>query len=339
MNLGRLLLMVSLLTLLLNGAAFPADPEQVVLEVSCPDPEGCFRLIERAVQEAPIGATLRISPGVYYEKTILIEKSLTLERSGERGVVEIRFVEPQPGLIIRLTEDQRPMNVILRDLTLITQGLSGVSDERNPPATVLIGGSPDSIESLKVVIEASEIYGYAGIGVHRAHLIIRRSAINVDAWSVKAVFGKLEVLDNSLVGASLHRGFNVGLTNTEEALLQHNQIWVFRPSEAIEGFRWAVFVNGISEFGEGRAVLADNVIRGADVGAVVGGKAAVEFSGNRFLDNRDYGIMLLIPPCAKREDEGLFEGEIQGSGNEFEGNGQDLCPEDFPWPEGFQHRR
>jgi len=313
-----------------------AGSGQVVVEVSCPDPEGCFRLIEQAIEEAPPGAALRISPGLYYEKPILIEKSLTLKRLGERGIVEIRFVDPQPGLTIRLADDQRPMNVILRGLTLITQALSRAADERDPPVAVLIGGDSASIESLKVVIEASEIYGYAGIVVHGAHLILKQSTVDVDAWSINAGFSKLELLDNSLAGASLHWGFNIGLTNIEEAVLQNNEIWVFRSSEAMEGFRWAVFVGGISELGEARAALLGNVIRGADVGAMVGGKAAVEFSENRFVDNRDYGIMLLLPPCAKREGEGLFEGEIGGAGNEFEGNGQDLCPEDYPWPEGFK---
>ena len=335
MSLGRLLLMVSLLTLLLNGTGFLADSEQVLLEVNCPDPKGCFRLIERAVEEAPIGATLQISSGVYYEKSIIVEKSLALERLGGRGTVEIRFVDPQPGLTIRLADNQRPTKVIVRGLTLITQALSRAADERDDlPIAVLIGGDMASIESLKVAIEASAIYGYAGIGVHGAHLILRQSTINVDAWSVNASFSKLELFDNSLTSAGLHQGFNVGLTNTEEAVLQNNRIWMFRPSAAV--FQWAVFVGGTSELGQAHAVLFGNEIRGADVGAVVAGKAAVEFSRKRFVDNKDYGIMLLLPPCATREERGLFEGQIQGAENQFEGNGQDLCPEDYPWPEGFK---
>jgi len=268
---------------------------------------------------------------------ILIEKSLTLERLGERGIVEIRFVDPQPGLTIRLTDGQSPMNVVLRGLTLVTQGLSRAAPlgERNPPQAVLIGGDSDSIESLRVLIEDSKIHGYAGIGIHGAHLILRRSTIDVDAWSVNAVLSKLDISDNFLAGARLHPGFNIGLTSTEKTVLQDNRIWVFRSSEAVEGFRWAVLINGISELGEVRATFVKNTIKGADIGVVVGGEAAVGFSKNRFIDNREYGLMLLLLPCAKRTGAGLFHGEIKGAGNEFRENGQDLCPADYPWPEGF----
>lgn len=55
--------------------------------------------------------------------------------------------------------------------------------------------------------------------------------------------------------------------------------------------------------------------------------------GNRFVENEGCGIEIA------HVEEGAwtsFSGEIRGRGNEIFDNAQgDLCPEEYPWPEGF----
>ncbi|MCR4404828.1 MAG: right-handed parallel beta-helix repeat-containing protein [Candidatus Acetothermia bacterium] len=55
----------------------------------------------------------------------------------------------------------------------------------------------------------------------------------------------------------------------------------------------------------------------------------LEARGNRFVGNKGCGIRIEDVEAAIRALS------IAGEGNEFSENGQDLCPPDYPWPEGF----
>lgn len=92
-----------------------------MVEVSCPYPEGCFSLVGRAIRQASAGAIIRIAPGIYYEKPLIIDKSLRLE-----GIP---------------TETGRLPRIIL---VLVDVGM----------AVLIQGSSPITVELLRLSIEA-----------------------------------------------------------------------------------------------------------------------------------------------------------------------------------------
>lgn len=104
-----------------------------------------------------------------------------------------------------------------------------------------------------------------------------------------------------------------------------------------------------------RNVFIDNEASGLLLGLSQSGEIKVE--NNIVLNNGGYGLTLLNPDCihtyviellesiipeeerSEIEDkfyQGQLQGEVKGSDNLIFGNKEgDLCPEDYPWPEGF----
>jgi len=80
--------------------------------------------------------------------------------------------------------------------------------------------------------------------------------------------------------------------------------------------------------------IAHNRYDGIDVGS----SGLLEVYNTRIFANGSYGIQLFMEPCYERWEAAWtpFAGEIRGRGNEIFDNAKgDLCPEDYPWPEGF----
>lgn len=66
--------------------------------------------------------------------------------------------------------------------------------------------------------------------------------------------------------------------------------------------------------------------------------AQASIRASQIVDNSAYGIVLLQSPCYEIDEK--FEGKVDGSNNEIRGNQQgDLCPMDYPWPQGFLKER
>ena len=82
--------------------------------------------------------------------------------------------------------------------------------------------------------------------------------------------------------------------------------------------------------------IAHNRSDGIDAG--IGG--LLEVYNTRIFANGGYGIRLSMEACEERWEAAQtpFAGEIRGRGNKVFDNARgDLCPEDYPWPEGFKH--
>jgi len=94
---------------------------------------------------------------------------------------------------------------------------------------------------------------------------------------------------------------------------------------------------GILTDGRPRITILDSEIayNGGD-GIDLRGDTYLEVNDTRIFANEGYGIKLFAEPCWE-DVRNPFEGEIHGRGNEIFDNAKgDLCPEDFPWPEGFR---
>jgi hypothetical protein len=321
MIVGILMLVLFLVIVQQDNSTTWETQDSVILEIRCSNPEGCHHLLERAIAEAPAGATVRIQQGLYYERTVVIDKPITLE--GVRKP-EIRFTDPGVGFDIRLGQGQdESMTVVLQDLR--------ISVPREPRAGpdeyvgVVIEGNPDL---LSVVLRDSEVEGGMGLVVIGARFFMERTLVDATVGAVDGRYSRLNIADSILKVDAFDESdpWKYGLPPISIGF-QSSNILLLR--NRIEGGFYGVLL-GIDD----NAQLIQNTITGAMIGAYITDNAVVDLRENRFLDNKKYGIAVSLSDCVPRPSG--FRGTIDGSHNEFQGNGQDLCPLDYPWPENFK---
>lgn len=327
----KCLILIGLLgSLVLSGAGQESVP---VLKVNCPDRYGCFRLLGQAIETAPEGAIIQLSPGVYYELPLLISKSLTI-RGARSASTTIKAVDS--GALITIRASNQPITVNLESLILHNPVLdlivtpSGRGDAINLQIEGLSEGNP---EDIKVLLEDSYILS-AGIGISvegRAQLTLQGNGIEARLAALIAENGgQLMVNENSFVIERPKEAFSIILLSEVEAQFQKNWIFqrVINPEEArVIG----VMISG------GQYSFVENQFSTLAVGAALASKTTADFHRNLFREDK-IGISLHIPPCIPNPAPELrFEGFITGADNQFSYNKVDLCPGlgEFPWPPGF----
>jgi nitrous oxidase accessory protein NosD len=358
MRITRIVSVWVILTICIAGMLIGKTPAEI--DVACPQPQGCFMAIGEAIEAAPEGATIQIQPGLYYERPLIIEKSLTLKGVGIAFETVIRGIEPEPLLTIRHPEGGRPVAVIIQYLSVQAPILPfRPKRPSDSPAGVVIKneegeGSP---EDLQVSIQESTIFGLTGIRIRGPAKVtinkgriyswgtspdVAHSGIGVDAFSCELVISDSKI-------ESLRQGIYL---EKVRALIQRNEIRD-ATSEMIN--------TGIMIRGETEATISENVIENNESGIILGfylvgtniklylkrnkisnNGVGISFEGRdivAILDENEIvrngmGVRLGLPPCTGFEQE-LFSGQVLGKDNEIHDNGQDLCPEDYPWPPGF----
>jgi len=92
----------------------------------------------------------------------------------------------------------------------------------------------------------------------------------------------------------------------------------------------------------GQATLIGNDISNNEYGVVINDdRTIVTVERNTITYNGGYGIGLAwiyqcqVPDYLARRTFREEEEQVKGNDNEIRDNGQDLCPPDYPWPEGF----
>lgn len=317
-----------------------------IIEVSCSDPGGCFGLIKHAVESASDGSTLQIGPGVYYEKTITIQKDLSIESLDKKA--QIRFVEIGPGIFIHLPKGEDPIGVSIKGMRFsspVPDQFSILYDDNDIlpilPAAIVIQNDAQVYEKLKVKIEDISIRGYMGILVGSSSLTLSKSEVNVDSVSIGSAFSELGLFENKLTGGTanaLNTRVNVSLLNNQRTTIIQNQIYnpsTFGTDSNLEQWGIALEVQPVlgKTTGDSSILLVDNSID-ADVGVVLAGPVNAELNSNRFVNNQKYGLLIFDPSCTT-VDGRTFVGTLTGKDNEFQGNTQDICPSNFLLPEGF----
>jgi hypothetical protein len=87
------------------------------------------------------------------------------------------------------------------------------------------------------------------------------------------------------------------------------------------------------------AILNSEIAYNGGDGINGSSRLTLEVVNTRIFRNGGYGIRLFLEPCYEQWGPSWppFEGEVRGRGNEVFDNAKgDLCPEDYPWPEGFK---
>lgn len=87
----------------MNGSLAQSSQMQVI-ELSCVNSAGCFFEIQQAIDSSPAGSKIKMGPGTYYERPLIINRSISLIGAGSSST-HIRIVDRGAGIsIVSLTE-------------------------------------------------------------------------------------------------------------------------------------------------------------------------------------------------------------------------------------------
>ena len=302
----------------------PEAPPAAIVDVRCGNPDGCWNLIEKAILDAPPGALIRVGAGKYHEKPFVIEKPLRLEGVNNP---EIDFADPGTGITVRLPQARRePMRVVL-------QGVR-ISVPRTPRDPMYrpdeYGGIAIEGHSglLDVVLDRVSVQGSMGVTVIDARLSMKSSSIDATIVGLEGRYSEVEIRDSRIRVEAFDEANPIKYGLPPGGLGFQSSVAVLEGNRIEGGFVGILL--GI----EDRVTAVENLISKSVIGAYITDDAIVELTANRFIDNVRYGVALPHGDCVPRPS--VFSGEIRGANNEFRGNGQDLCPEDYPWPGNFR---
>jgi parallel beta-helix repeat protein len=278
-------------------------------------PEGCpFTSIQAAIDAAQDADVVKVMAGTYQE-TLFISKSITL-RGESSNIVVLKPAHSEDSVVgIRTPTGKVPgsgpnsiITVTLMNIT-ISGGRVGVDIAQ---ASVNLLGNR-ILSSQRGVVA----FGFMG------ELTLRENEISgdVEARESMGVFLQGEFTATLHRNAISDRGVGVTVTGRVAVEIRDNTV-----SEN---------TNGLVIGSEARAQVEENRITdNSFVGIQLSDRADVLISRNE-IRNSIRGVALWQRPCFPTDDR--FEGSVQGSENQFSGNRiADLCPEDYPWPEGFK---
>ncbi|MGQ9477153.1 MAG: right-handed parallel beta-helix repeat-containing protein [Candidatus Bipolaricaulia bacterium] len=324
MKIMRMILFGLMLAVHITTVMVGEMPAEV--EVTCPQPQGCFMGIQRAIEAAPEGATIRIGPGTYYEHELVLEKNLVLEGAGAAETV-IKAVDSGAAVIARNSSYPNLTLITLQGLGIIAQGSSAVLSESGGIG-LEVEGQAQSQSGLQVMVQECWIYGYVGVSVRGpAQIAIQHSFIQAIEFGIRLEEqGELRTFNTKIEGGLL-LPWGIGISIYEaKALLQETSIR-----------KWLGYGLGASK--DSSVTLRRSRISSNGSGAFLVANAVAEFYETEITDNVRYGIQLALPPCFTADRVVRFKGTVRGSDNEIHDNGQgDLCPSDYPWPAGFVKR-
>jgi hypothetical protein len=313
-----------------------------IIEVSCPDAEGCFSLIGKAIQQAPAGATIRIAPGTYYERPLTIEKSLRLEglQTEIEGNPRIVLVDVGTAILIQASS---LLTVELQRLSI--EAL--IQDPFSFEGSIGIGVFTQTPEKVQVVLKGVNIRSYQGMSIagdQQGELSVE--IVNADILAalvgIEVNMGKL-ILRGSALRSPAVPSLRIPWIGIFIQPSPSLHIEALLTGTRIEGFNIGLWAIASSHLGQGRIALqaAENVIisNRQDGLYLLGDRVDAELSRNEIRENGKYGIRLALPDCTSVPRELRFQGIVQGTENEFFNNKSgNLCPPDFPWPPDFVKR-
>jgi nitrous oxidase accessory protein NosD len=340
--------LAGVIAVLALSRAYFANPLEIV--VQC-ETSTCFGRIEEAVTNAPEGAILEIRAGTYYEYPLSLTKTLTLKGEDPRTT---RIHAVKPGALFAVHTAENPVRVSIEGLAL---GNFIVSPD-GPLSSVLRveKGSSEDKSSVSVSLQGVWLTS-AELGIWtqgEIRLEIRSSEIYAQKMPVVRVAegGTLVLEESRLSATSDAAAYEPGLLVllSSDAELRENLLIPFGEVRVPFGIYGSdgeysltenelAFVEvGLALLGTStRASLRTNYFHDLKTGVTIGGEVNSTLVENVFRYN-DVGVLLYLPPCASsRGDDPLrFRGVVSGRDNRFEYNDTDLCPEDYPWPEGFE---
>lgn len=301
-----------------------------------------FPTIQQAIDVVAEGGTVLIGPGLYKEN-LTITKSLHLVGAGQEHV-QIQG-DSSEGSVYKIISffSRSTLQVYIQDLTIgdptfpIEQVVPVTPTSPKPSGIglwvlfapvqmvlrrVTLGGLFEGVSGSKyydqgvvlsseiVLEEANFVRNWIGLS-SSGQLVIIRSKIEENITGIWMLGGQLSLSQSSV---SKNRSLGIGLS---------------RPSNPYAGQEFMGYIVG-NEFRQNGV--------GISLGSAVEGDWIV-IGHNRFVQNELYGIVIQDPACPIDPELPLPKSapiRIFGGGNEFQTNGQDLCPPDYPWPPGFR---
>lgn len=272
------------------------------------DPEGEVRSIHEAVALAQAGDSILVSPGIYREPTIEIDRALVLigqtgailDGDGDRGLLLVTAPEVViAGLVFRnvgvsFVEDRAAIKVDAGHNCEIT-------DNRFEDTffAIYLAKTAGCTVARNTIIGSAERQTAAGNGIH--------------AWYSR----DLRILDNVIQ----HQRDGIYLEFVEDATIERN--------ESVDNLRY-----GLHFMFSDRCRYVDNLFRYNDAGVAVMYTERVEMIGNRFEHNwgsAAYGLLLkdiddsrIVGNIFLDNTTGIMaEGanRMEVADNDFEGNG------------------
>lgn len=261
--------------------------------------------LAHAISQADPGDTIRISPGVYTETNIWIDKSLTI--AGQRTTdtilqgAETMAAAVDPILIIDQDDMQEGAAVTVQNLT-IRHGASPPGSQLTEGAITVgttWGWSPASLTLVGVAVEANQGNGI-GIG-YGGVLTLRRSRVNQNQGNgVSGYEANISMLESSEIAANGGHGvrfdnggvvieWSVIRDNSYGGVENSNSSWSVgtsvRNSRILGNGGWAVSGEVIQIY------VADTVISGNGGGLLVYDDGRITVSNSVIRGNQGDGIM------------------------------------------------
>jgi nitrous oxidase accessory protein NosD len=305
------------------------------LKISCKDPSGCFNLLKNSIEAANAGAEIEIGPGVYYERPITINKSVTLIGVGDT-IPDIIAVEG--GAVIRVNSTESPIAVMMERIILrarVNDALGNLGGGGTLMG-VYVNASKDNNEG-KVNLtlrDVSIISNGVGVIAHgNSQVTLSNDEILAYVGAIDAEDGVSLLVENSKLVVDTYSPYHplaVIYLHNVDADLRNNDIYDPDVSQT------KMSIYGVMAIA-GRFSFSGNKFSDLAAAVVIGGMTDAEISNNEFSENR-VGIMLFLPPCVRPEPPFTFNGKIEGEGNTFSSSSEaDLCPglSDFSWPQNF----
>jgi hypothetical protein len=351
-GLWRVLFMLILLLLLLHGADPSAGSLRVVInplsQVGGSEGEAPLILrvpedyakIQEAIDAAPEGSIILIGAGEYQED-LVIAKSLTLWGSGPtqtiiKGTGTPSIILGPPGAEIGIAPTihiqgeglgGELIQVTLKGLRIHASLYPEEGDLHISYKAVLIEGGAQA------TLQGNHISGMVGIDVYafseRTQLTLLQNTIISSGIGIGGAWTLAHAqifMDGNVIRAQGEGIHGLNLIGADQVLML---------KERIEGWQ-----TGIS-IGASWVSIQESAIEGNRDGIVVMPNSLLRLSRSKVMNNDRYGVAIWDERCFPELKEVGPPGElplaIQGGGNLISGNGKaDLCPEDYPWPEGFR---
>jgi hypothetical protein len=294
-----------------------------------------FPTIQQAIDAVAEGGTVLIGAGLYKEN-LVITKSIHLRGAGQERV-QILYADHKLPIVEIVSEAW--VQVSIQDMT--------IGDPTFPIEQVTVPPAPTGPQPVGTGLSVN-----APLQLLLKQVTIAGLALGIDGFSLRfssqLVLHSVKLARNSVGLMITHTHLLVSYSQLEENIhggvisVHGGQLLVSHSSfdrNRIVGMAlalgglylsWPPFITD-SEFKQnGTGLLLSNGKEGNVIWIV----------SNRFVGNERYGVAISDPACPIVNSPIALPTlpllRTEGGNNEFQNNGQDLCPADYPWPPGFR---
>lgn len=294
-------LLLAVLAAILVGAGGRLIQNETVGTTLTVCPSGCqFARIQEAIDAAEEGDMIRIEDGLYQEN-LVVNKRVTLSGTSSEGALLRALVEDKPVVLIKGAQ-----GVTLAGMTISGAEIGVQMEEVSA-----------NILDNKIIVEK---FGIKLMNFEAVETIIQGNEITANGQGVGIqLLGKSPCLinDNHLEGLAT----GIIVAGAVVCDIRSNRI-----SNGWDG----LLIGSIAQ----ATIIGNQIFGNYNDGVNLSEVAIVQMSENKISENDGWGVSFRQQPCYETEDK--FIGSVEGLSNEIVNNGRgDLCPKDYPWPQGF----